>query len=144
MQQFRHFCLCSLFIEIKFRISLLFDAHGKTVLHQGSTVKGSHFAVYLGKIVTLSVTRNPDADTLSAPEVVIVPPVVVTQATMKPDAPQETPAGTDYVLNLNTKKFHYPSCSSVKQMKDKNKGFHIGTRDEVIAMGYKPCGNCHP
>lgn len=21
---------------------------------------------------------------------------------------------------------------------------YTGTRDEVIAMGYKPCGNCHP
>lgn len=55
-----------------------------------------------------------------------------------------TPAGTDYVLNTNTGKFHYPSCRSVKQMKDKNKAFYNGTRDEVIAKGYDPCGNCHP
>ena len=26
----------------------------------------------------------------------------------------------EYVLNTNTKKFHYPDCRSVKQMKDKN------------------------
>ncbi len=50
----------------------------------------------------------------------------------------------DYILNTNTHKFHYPNCSSVKKMKDKNKWEFHGTREEVIDMGYKPCGNCHP
>ena len=49
-----------------------------------------------------------------------------------------------YVLNTNTKKFHYPDCRSVGQMKEKNKYYFDGTRSEVIAMGYSPCGNCHP
>ena len=49
-----------------------------------------------------------------------------------------------YILNTNTKKFHYPACKSVKQMKDKNKKEYTGTREEVIGMGYEPCGNCHP
>lgn len=50
----------------------------------------------------------------------------------------------DYVLNTNTKKYHYPNCSSVNQMKDKNKEFYSGTREEIIAKGYSPCGNCRP
>jgi len=49
-----------------------------------------------------------------------------------------------YVLNTNTKKFHYSSCSSVKQMSEKNKKDYTGTRDEVISMGYKSCGRCNP
>lgn len=53
-------------------------------------------------------------------------------------------SGIDYVLNTNSKKFHYPSCKSVKKMKDKNKREFTGTRDEVIDMGYDPCGNCNP
>ena len=53
-------------------------------------------------------------------------------------------SGIDYVLNTNSKKFHYPSCKSVKKMKDKNKREFTGTRDEVIGMGYDPCGNCNP
>lgn len=57
---------------------------------------------------------------------------------------EETPQGTDYILNTNTKKFHYPGCSSVKQMKDKNKREYNGTRDEVISMGYDPCKKCNP
>lgn len=54
------------------------------------------------------------------------------------------PAGTDYILNKNTKKFHYPECRSVKQMKEKNKKYYTGTREECIGMGYDPCGNCNP
>ena len=53
-------------------------------------------------------------------------------------------AQVDYILNTNTKKFHYPTCSSVKDMKDKNKQEYHGTRDEVIAKGYSPCGRCKP
>ena len=50
----------------------------------------------------------------------------------------------DYVLNTNTHKFHYPSCKSVNQMKDKNKKEFHGTREEVIQQGYEPCKNCNP
>ncbi len=63
----------------------------------------------------------------------------------EPDNDDNTPtSGTDYVVNTNTGKFHYPSCSSVKKMKESNKLFYTGTRDELISKGYSPCGNCHP
>lgn len=50
----------------------------------------------------------------------------------------------NYVLNTNTKKFHLPNCSSVKDMKDKNKQEVTCSRDEVIYMGYVPCKRCNP
>lgn len=49
-----------------------------------------------------------------------------------------------YILNTNTKKFHYPTCRSVSQMKEKNKKAVTASRDDVIADGYSPCGNCKP
>lgn len=49
-----------------------------------------------------------------------------------------------YVLNTSSKKFHHEWCNSVDQMKDKNKKEIEATRDEIMADGYKPCGNCHP
>lgn len=52
--------------------------------------------------------------------------------------------GQDYVLNTSSKKFHYPSCSSVDKIKAKNRKDHHGSRDDLIAQGYDPCGNCHP
>jgi len=56
-----------------------------------------------------------------------------------------TSSTTDsYVANKNTKKFHIPTCSSVNQMKEKNKKYLNCTREEAIAQGYDPCGNCSP
>ena len=49
-----------------------------------------------------------------------------------------------YVLNTNTHKFHTPSCSSVKKMKDKNKKVVSESRDQIISEGYAPCKVCHP
>lgn len=49
-----------------------------------------------------------------------------------------------YVLNTNTKKFHYPYCSSVNSMKDKNKKEVSCSREDVINMGYQPCKRCNP
>lgn len=42
------------------------------------------------------------------------------------------------------KKIHYPSCSSVIQMKDKNKQETALSREELISQGYTPCGRCKP
>lgn len=52
-------------------------------------------------------------------------------------------SGTTYIGNSNTGKFHYSSCSSVRQMKDKNK-VYLDSRDEAINRGYVPCQRCHP
>lgn len=55
-----------------------------------------------------------------------------------------SPATTQYVLNLNTHKFHYPDCGSVKTMSESNKGIYTGSREDLIQQGYEPCGNCNP
>ena len=60
----------------------------------------------------------------------------VTQA-----ASQQT-STESYILNTNTKKFHRPSCSSVKQMKESNKKSSSESRDALIAAGYDPCKKC--
>lgn len=89
----------------------------------------------------------------------VVPIIVpVTEEQSQTEEPQQTdvPVESDpvvatpseptmtYILNTNSMKFHYPSCGSVDSMKESNKAEYTGTRDEVIAMGYSPCGNCHP
>lgn len=50
----------------------------------------------------------------------------------------------EYVLNVNTKRFHVPSCSSVQKMKEKNKKEITAKRQDLIDMGYSPCGACNP
>ena len=49
-----------------------------------------------------------------------------------------------YVLNVKSKRFHYPECRGVRDMKEENKGSFYGSRDEAIAEGYTPCGTCKP
>ena len=68
------------------------------------------------------------------------------------DTKKDTDTGKDtsttvkqtYILNTNTKKFHKPSCRSVKQMSAKNKKEVKDTRDHVIEDGYDPCKICNP
>ena len=81
-------------------------------------------------IVIETPTQQPQTDT-------------TVQITPEPSVPQESQE-TTYVLNTNTMKFHYPSCSSVDQMKEKNKEIYTGNREDIINMGYMPCKRCNP
>ncbi len=49
-----------------------------------------------------------------------------------------------YILNTNSHKFHRQDCQSVSDMKPENKQEYVGSRDDLIAMGYQPCGACKP
>lgn len=55
-----------------------------------------------------------------------------------------SPAPDFYILNTSTKVFHLPSCPSTGKMKDSNKLSSTQPREELIADGYSPCGNCDP
>lgn len=91
---------------------------------------------------------EPATEPEPAPESEPVPdPELVPEA--KPEAEEVPPAEKtdepilDFVLNTNTKKYHVPTCSSVSDIKDKNKAFYTGTVSEVEAMGYVACKRCH-
>ena len=58
--------------------------------------------------------------------------------------PQADAEGADYVLNTSSQRFHRPDCASVAEMKDTNRVYFTGSREELIAQGYKPCGRCNP
>ncbi len=49
-----------------------------------------------------------------------------------------------YILNTNTHKFHYPSCSCVEDIKAANKQTYTGSCEDLVAQGYEPCGQCKP
>lgn len=108
-----------------------------------------------GQTVTVTTAKNADADTLagagagqksssasSSPSTAAGAGAGAAASSGSQDAAPV--AQNTYVLNTNTHKFHDPSCSSVKQMKDKNKKVVTSTRDEVIAQGYDPCKRCNP
>ena len=68
------------------------------------------------------------------------------QASSAPEESQSSAAeeARDYVLNTGSHKFHLPSCSSVEAMSEKNRENYHGTREELLAQGYEPCGSCNP
>lgn len=71
----------------------------------------------------------------------------IVEVTTEPDDTDviiEEPIGTTYILNTNTKKFHYSDCSSASRISDKNKDTFTGSREDLIGRGYEPCGNCEP
>ena len=49
-----------------------------------------------------------------------------------------------FILNTGKGKFHYPTCSGVKQMKEANKTEVYCSRNLLLSMGFSPCGTCHP
>lgn len=49
-----------------------------------------------------------------------------------------------YVLNTRTQKFHDPGCSGAADIKAANRQTYTGSREDLIAQGYSPCGQCQP
>lgn len=49
-----------------------------------------------------------------------------------------------YVLNLNSMKFHYPYCTAVSEMKEKNKLETRMPREMLLIYGCEPCKICEP
>lgn len=112
-----------------------------------------------GNTVSFAVSRNADMNTLAGAgagqksNAVVNPSYEENTTATDTEVVNDTRSldnatGDDieasYVLNKNTKKFHVPTCSSVSQMKEKNKIFFEGSRQDVIDQGYVPCKNCNP
>ena len=57
---------------------------------------------------------------------------------------QGTSEQQDYILNVKNKQFHKPDCSAASDISSANKQDFTGTRDQLIAKGYSPCGICKP
>lgn len=112
-------------------VSRLQDA-GATILRTDQ--QGDIFFTSNGQTVTYRVSRND----VSTPEHTD-PPAVVPDDTQPPQT-----VGTDYVLNTNSLKFHYPSCGSAQKISSKNRKDYFGSRESLIADGYSPCGACKP
>lgn len=50
----------------------------------------------------------------------------------------------DYVINVNTRKFHLPECTAVEDIAEKNKQLFTGSCDDLIQQGLAPCKKCNP
>jgi len=122
---------------------------GNHVMYRVTPVFVGNELVARGVIIEgYSVEDNGDGITFCAYAYNVQPGIIIDYATGESrldDTAADTEAGVqDYVLNKNSRKFHYPTCSSVNQISDKNKEYFTGTRDELEKMNYSPCGSCRP
>ena len=110
-----------------------------------------------GSMAQSSAATVPQSEAPAA----TVAPVATTQPTPapqqnKPVAQQPAPAAQapvvneavppqndsmQYIGNLNTHKFHLPSCSTLP--KESNR-VYFDSREEAVADGYVPCKKCNP
>ena len=49
-----------------------------------------------------------------------------------------------YVVNVQSGKFHVNGCDNIEDIRDRNKMYYDGEREDLIAMEYIPCGGCRP
>lgn len=95
--------------------------------------------------VTPPSTPEPAPEPAPEPEPSPAPvPEPTPEPAPEPAAVPETPVGTDYILNTNTMKFHYPSCRHADRISEENRTSFTGTRDQLLAKNYDPCGVCNP
>ena len=127
--------------HVLYRVTPVFngtDLLASGVLLEGTSVedqgKSVQFCVFLYNVQPGIVLDYATGDSREADD---------PDADAQPDTP-DAQAGTLYILNTNTHKFHYPDCASVKRISAKNKQEYRGDRAGLLAMGYDPCGNCHP
>ena len=77
----------------------------------------------------------------------VQPGIVIDYATgeswQEGEAPPED-GDVTYILNTSSRKFHYPDCAGVATMSDANKETWTGSREDLMAEGYEPCGQCRP
>lgn len=96
-------------------------------------------------VTEASTAPSTEAPTEAAPatteETTEATTAETTQATEPTDEGSQV---MDYIININSLKFHYPDCESVAKMKESNKEYFTGTREELIERGCDPCGNCNP
>ncbi len=64
-----------------------------------------------------------------------------TDTDFKADIPDQKPDATEYIGNLNSKKFHLPTCANLPAEHNR---IYFATRDSALANGYSPCGSCKP
>ncbi len=103
-----------------------------------------------------------ESDNISAPEVTVKLPEddsvngYRTESVISPNSMPQNISGNDvgvssstsdktsygYCGNKNSKVFHKTECSSVKNMKEKNK--YYAERSVLIDKGYSPCNQCKP
>ena len=94
-----------------------------------------------GSTVSFSVSRNANADTFGGIGNNSTGNSGTSGGATSPDTPSQNKS---YTLNINSLKFHDPDCEWAQKISSKNRKDYVGSREDLIAEGYTPCGSCNP
>lgn len=83
---------------------------------------------------------KPATDSTSVTSISVSPTAETTE--IKETVP--TTQKINYILNISTRKFHYPDCPSVDLMSEENKLYFAGDKESLLEYGYSSCGRCKP
>ena len=86
---------------------------------------------------------KPAPRATAAPRATTAPRATATPRVTAAPRPASTPS--TYIINKNSRVFHRPNCSSVKQMSEKNKKTVTQVRrEDLMEDGYQRCTRCQP
>ena len=136
------YCLALAILVVAFGVCMLPAGTADVVtLMQGPTAGPAVLPETPTPRPTSPATPVPHASGEASPEAILLlaPRGTDGQAVVSSPQPLLT-----YVINTNTRRFHLPDCSSVNEMKTKNRQDSSATREALIEQGYIPCGRCKP
>ena len=119
--------------HVMYRVTPVFE--GKDLVARGALMEG------------WSVEDEGDGVCFCVYAYNVQPGVIIDYATgdnRKDDGQKHDSQESKYVLNTSSKKFHKPTCSGVDKINPDNRQDFTGYREDLIAQGYAPCGNCKP
>ncbi len=106
-------------------------------------MQGDIIATSDGKHVIFTTQKNQNIETNPTTQETTVTPETIKTPETEPEIKEETakaPSG-NYIGNINTHKFHLPSCS---YLPDAENRIYFGTRQQAINAGYEACKRCNP
>lgn len=85
-------------------------------------------------------TNSSTIEITETPTIIIEPEAIteITETTETTEITEDTNAELLYVITPSGKKYHYPTCRTVKTIKQ------YLTKEEAEQMGYEPCKICNP
>lgn len=95
---------------------------------------------------SIETTKSQEVSTKTTTEITTETTLqtITTEKSVVSSSTETTEREYDYVLNINSMKFHYPSCPAAQKISAHNRKEYHGTREFVIQQGYDSCGICDP
>ena len=95
-------------------------------------------------IIIETMTPSPPTSATEALTTTSAQTVGTSEATHETEHSTVPTGSITYVLNVGTKKFHLPTCSSATEIKAENRKESNESREALIDQGFAPCGRCDP